>query len=329
MMDVPVDFVLRIYKPAALPGETTTATHSARPRDNREPSSSAETLIRTRTSSVAVELLDALVDVALTGSAGAARTAEHIELDSVVGVPGEHKATSGQAAAPAGSAALNGAVRSEGGCAFESHFPANSLLLQSSLRVRSSWLETFVMSRWCTPILVSIMLTWGAWREVELDVLTGGYTGGGGNSGGKRDVTALHYAAGATFTNSHFNRDSPIPDEDAAAVCAALLAHGADVVARDSAGLTPLLWARGPLVAQVLIDARSDVNAVDVAGNTALHYVAKECNDLGRNHVAALISAGATVNSVNAVGQTPADLARRKLQSHKSARAVLKLFNNA
>mgnify|MGYP002827039394 CR=1 FL=1 len=78
------------------------------------------------------------------------------------------------------------------------------------------------------------------------------------------------------------------------------LAAGADVNTKDDSGLTPLHYAGGKEIAEILIAEGADVNAGDQM--TPLHYAASE----GHKEVAELlISKGANVDAQSFVGMTP------------------------
>ena len=65
-----------------------------------------------------------------------------------------------------------------------------------------------------------------------------------------------------------------------------LVAHGADVNAKEAGGQTPLMWAleqRHPEVVRVLVDHGADVNAISAGGFTALLFAARHGDvDSGR-----------------------------------------------
>ena len=102
-----------------------------------------------------------------------------------------------------------------------------------------------------------------------------------------------------------------------------LLAAGADVHARDSAGRTPLHWAAGatysdhdggdrernPAVIELLLAAGADVNAQSRRGDTPLHWAADTNKD--RDALELLIAAGANLMLQNEDGDSPWDVARR------------------
>ena len=78
------------------------------------------------------------------------------------------------------------------------------------------------------------------------------------------------------------------------------LAAGADVNAKDDSGLTPLHYAEGKEIAEILITEGADVNAGGQM--TPLHYAAS----VGNKEIAELlIDNGADVNAQSFVGMTP------------------------
>jgi len=90
-----------------------------------------------------------------------------------------------------------------------------------------------------------------------------------------------------------------------------LLAHGAPVDARDSAGDTPLILAArrgaGPVI-EVLLAAKADPNATDRRGGTALMLAVAAA---GPAAVELLLQHGASLQAKNAQGLTSLDLAVR------------------
>jgi hypothetical protein len=89
-----------------------------------------------------------------------------------------------------------------------------------------------------------------------------------------------------------------------------LIESGADVMATDARGGTPLDWALSGTWngIQLLIEAGADVAARDQRGWTALMTAAVYG---GPSQVAALIDAGADVHTVDSQGRTALDLARQ------------------
>jgi len=87
--------------------------------------------------------------------------------------------------------------------------------------------------------------------------------------------------------------------------CKILLAHGADVKAKNNNGWTPLRYAAesgSGEVVKLLLAKGADVNAKDCYGATPLHVTAWN----SRGEVAKLLLAnGADVNAKNSYGTTP------------------------
>lgn len=113
--------------------------------------------------------------------------------------------------------------------------------------------------------------------------------------------TALHEIAAATSAD--------ISSHDRLAVVDKLLDGGADVAAQNLKGHTPLHIAAdvgNADAASALLARRGvDVNAIDGGGNTPLHFAA----EMGHSAVAeVLLERGATVNTMNSNGRTPAHL---------------------
>jgi ankyrin repeat protein len=81
----------------------------------------------------------------------------------------------------------------------------------------------------------------------------------------------------------------------------ALLAHGANVNARDASGSTALMRAEDALCAQTLLEAGADVNAQNENGWTALMYQVGRApyDDLA---VKVVLQYGADVNAKNKDG---------------------------
>mmetsp|Transcript_21094 Transcript_21094/g.40986 ORF Transcript_21094/g.40986 Transcript_21094/m.40986 type:complete len:195 (+) Transcript_21094:242-826(+) len=99
-----------------------------------------------------------------------------------------------------------------------------------------------------------------------------------------------------------------------------LLEEGEDINEKANSGLTPLMCAVqtiGPKpgddqLVQLLLDNNAEVNAVDVLGDSALHYAAAQVESLNEllpkgfdNMVDMLIKGNADVNLVDKLGQTP------------------------
>ena len=98
-----------------------------------------------------------------------------------------------------------------------------------------------------------------------------------------------------------------------------LVAAGADVMARNVAGETPLHATAvnrrsAPAAVKALLAAGANLNARDEGGNTPLHIAAKFVDSDDRRHagdaIAALLEAGADPTARNAAGETPWDLAQ-------------------
>jgi ankyrin repeat protein len=88
-----------------------------------------------------------------------------------------------------------------------------------------------------------------------------------------------------------------------------LLAHNADVDARDTQGRTPLIWAalKGQTGAvRLLLDAGAEIAAATNTGWTALHYAYSEGHS---GTVELLLERGAPADARNKAGKTPAELA--------------------
>jgi uncharacterized protein len=107
-------------------------------------------------------------------------------------------------------------------------------------------------------------------------------------------------------------------------IAEALLARGADVVARsrNGNGNTPLhaaLAGNHKFVAGLLLGSGADVNAADAAGWRPLHLAAANNN---LDAIKTLIAQGADVGAANGEGKTPLSLAQEK--NHREAAAFLR-----
>jgi len=99
------------------------------------------------------------------------------------------------------------------------------------------------------------------------------------------------------------------------------LQDGKPVDSRDFKGVTPLGYAVGHdqlSIVKVLIDAKANVNDVDSAGNSAVHFAA----GYGRVKVLEhLLARGAAVSKANKMGMTP--LAAAQQNKHQQIVALL------
>merc|ERR1719269_577387 len=89
------------------------------------------------------------------------------------------------------------------------------------------------------------------------------------------------------------------------------LQDGKPVDSRDFKGVTPLGYAVGHdqlSIVKVLIDAKANINDVDSAGNSAVHFAAGYGKVKILEH---LLARGAAVSKVNQMGLTPLAAARR------------------
>jgi len=118
--------------------------------------------------------------------------------------------------------------------------------------------------------------------------------------------TPLHCSAGGgslwRWREMHLSHEAEVKLREVAEV---LIAHGADVNAKNDDGLTPLLYAAGYgrlEVVEALLAHGAAVNAKDDKGLTPLHYAAEH----GRLEVVdALLAHGAAVNAKDDKGLTP------------------------
>ena len=90
------------------------------------------------------------------------------------------------------------------------------------------------------------------------------------------------YDVGANYAASYANSDKP------------------------AYGRTPLMYAYGePKIAQLLLDAGANINAVDGMGNTVLHNTFVHKDNKGADTFAFLLKKGADINARNIFGRTP------------------------
>lgn len=92
---------------------------------------------------------------------------------------------------------------------------------------------------------------------------------------------------------------TPLHHAKSASVAEALIAHGANVNAKDYKGLTPIYHMRSASIAQVLVAHGANVNAPNFNGITPLHHIENP------SYAEALITLGADVNARDRYGLTP------------------------
>ncbi|XP_032240615.1 palmitoyltransferase ZDHHC17 isoform X2 [Nematostella vectensis] len=110
-------------------------------------------------------------------------------------------------------------------------------------------------------------------------------------------------------------------------IMAYLLAKGMDVDLPDKNGMTPLMWAAYRCFSvdavRMLVTMGASVNKTDsVHSNTALHWAVSSNN---HNVIHPIAKAGASIDLVNAKGETPADIATEK--KNKWVSLQLELFS--
>ena len=101
------------------------------------------------------------------------------------------------------------------------------------------------------------------------------------------NVTCLHIAAGHGQVEC----------------CRVLLDCGVDVEAKDKFGRTPLMYATTCEVVKLLLSRGANANTRDWTGSTVLHHCAR--TSLDKRCVGELVSAGASVTTMDKVGETP------------------------
>lgn len=134
------------------------------------------------------------------------------------------------------------------------------------------------------------------------------------------------------------NRDGSTPlhtNTADSAIVAFLIQHGADPSARDRSGETPLMVTSNASSMEAMLAAGAPVNAQNDEGATALHGVAYLPQSMrsALNAMALLCSCGARTDLRNQKGQTPLDIARKRLEGEtdpewrKTRSAVVKFLS--
>ena len=136
------------------------------------------------------------------------------------------------------------------------------------------------------------------------------------------NIQALLAAGADLEANDNFSNETPLHlaaqsySDEASAVIIALSNAGADVMAQNKYGSTPLhkaAWGGSPETIKALIAAGADVMAQDASGDTPLHAAAEinGATDV-KNNILALLAAGADVMVQNKDGKIPWDYAKNK-----------------
>jgi len=142
-------------------------------------------------------------------------------------------------------------------------------------------------------------------------------------SSDKEEFQATDLNEKARFTSAQRRAAAAQMHQEQLAMARQLVAHGADVNARNRAGANALIQAvrlRNEPLVDFLLRSSADPNAVDSTGRvTPLHLAS------GRgltNMVAMLLNAKATVNAVDSRGETPLGYALR--DNHRAVASLLK-----